>query len=490
MGSGDLGRSASQSSTRATTVMKRWQSAHPFKVRLDNNRVEKYFQNSAILRMVLVRLAWVPALSVLLPLWVVQIMLPFVWLTDIVDLNDAYAYLVTLLLTVVAHRATLEAKLAHAPGITSPDVEFITTIMVVALQMLALALFNGVSGDVVQDLEDTRVFMLEDGITVAHCVFIGEFAFIIIRVIFHCCAIVFWNGQLEALVHAREEMTELGELMDHRVSTEMSTEELERERIVSFQTYKRLVGVQELIGEVVRKEMLSASKRMHCKGDIEKESSESQANGRCCSTLSDLTAKWSRQCYILHRRTLFSYGAEMFLRGKQPNNLFTMSVPNTLRDYVEEENIGPVDSSNDMMVPKDKFPRRCTIRSEIAAEVSIGEKVVHKMFGTNLKSEVQYLDLKKIHDAGLDWSWWAKTQMDYKVQSRFNVNPDRMQNRWRIIVELLLKSILFELKSLFMVSSEPLLSRVGHLKYIYEDVCLFRAMCKASRRGARRRAFG
>ena len=51
-----------------------------------------------------------PMLSVLLPLWLIQLLLPFVWLMELEPPNEAFSYLVTLLLTCTSHRVTMETK--------------------------------------------------------------------------------------------------------------------------------------------------------------------------------------------------------------------------------------------------------------------------------------------------------------------------------------------------------------------------------------------
>ena len=66
---------------------------------------------------------------------------------DVSPLNDAFAFLVGLLLTVTSHRGVMEEKMQFVGRITDPDIEFIKTVTFLFLQMLLISFINGFAED-------------------------------------------------------------------------------------------------------------------------------------------------------------------------------------------------------------------------------------------------------------------------------------------------------------------------------------------------------
>merc|ERR1719428_1252701 len=121
-------------------------------------------------------------------------MLPFAWLMSLTELNDVYAYLATLLLTGIAHRSIIEAKLSFVQRLTAPDVEFILTLTLTFAQMVLILVYKLACSEVVVFTEVDSPFAFEEGLTYPCLFFAGEMLLLLAR---------FFVQTLKAVAHHR-----------------------------------------------------------------------------------------------------------------------------------------------------------------------------------------------------------------------------------------------------------------------------------------------
>jgi len=145
------------------------------------HRMEKFADESFFIEFVLIRHVVAPTLSVLLPLWLMQLMLPFAWLIDIEETNDALSYLVAVLLTATSHRVVMEEKMQFVQRITHPDKEFILTIVLLFANVVGIAFFNRASQFIVIEISSSKYFMFEHGINVGFIIFAVQTISLLLR---------------------------------------------------------------------------------------------------------------------------------------------------------------------------------------------------------------------------------------------------------------------------------------------------------------------
>ena len=99
---------------------------------------EQTARKSFSINFVLVRHVMGPALSVLLPLWVIMFMQPYAYYFDFNEgPNDVFGYVVTLLLTTIAHRQVMQESI-QSLRLTSADFTFLLAVVLIFCQMGAL----------------------------------------------------------------------------------------------------------------------------------------------------------------------------------------------------------------------------------------------------------------------------------------------------------------------------------------------------------------
>jgi len=209
-------------------------------------RIEKDFETSCTVTFDLVRHIIAPMLSVLLPLWVIQLMLPFTWLMDVSPLNDAFAFLVGLLLTVTSHRGVMEAKMQFVGRITDPDIEFIKTVTFLFLQMLLISFFNGFAEDFyVATFVSSDYFMFKDGLNVGVLIFAVQLLYLTLRIL----------RQLLRARHSSKLISEFGDLALFDI-------EYNKDEPISLKKYAECVLLKSAVQKMVRRELLLAIDHM------------------------------------------------------------------------------------------------------------------------------------------------------------------------------------------------------------------------------------
>lgn len=99
------------------------------------------YKISARLKFNLIRHVLGPGMTLLLPIYVVDLVVPFCCFFDVSTYNDTAAYLSTLLLTLVAHRQMIDDKQQSVLVLTKADWDFVYSLIFVNLQMV-LFIFN------------------------------------------------------------------------------------------------------------------------------------------------------------------------------------------------------------------------------------------------------------------------------------------------------------------------------------------------------------
>ncbi len=384
-------------------------------------RMEKHFETSCVVTFDLVRHIIAPMLSVLLPLWVIQLMLPFTWLMEISPVNDAFSYLVGLLLTVISHRGVMEEKMQFVQRITDPDIEFIKTITFLFLQMLLVSFFNGVAEDFyVVTFVSSDYFMFNDGLNVGFLIFVVQLLYLTLRIL----------RQLIRARHNSHLVSKFGDIALFDI-------EYNKDEPISLQKYAECVLLKSAVQEMVRKELLLAIEHMQNTHIFE--SLESKA-----------------KTIEIDRKTYFSYNVKLYSKGSLPSDLFRMRLQDTAAqdqswDMILDEgegNIGAVAYTKQL--------------ADIKNEKAYGQKVVYDVIpnregSTSVQLEVQFIK----PDA---------TQTQEKAHSNFKSNKlKKSGNRMPpapLLFWLLLKSIWFEAR-------HGLFSKGSFVK-ICADIKLFR----------------
>jgi hypothetical protein len=314
-------------------------------------RMEKHFEKGTEMKFTLVRHVIAPTLSVLLPLWVIQLMLPFVWLHDLSDNNDAYAYLITLLLTVTAHRSIMEAKLAFVQCFTSPDMEFIKTIVLLAVQMVVLSFFNLASDEIVIGFQDgDERFMFAEGIRIKFVIFASQLFLSLMYIAY----------QVHRAFGASRDVTNVDSV------TALTQDGVVLDRILSLARYQSLVNLRSKLEVIVRREMKNAAER---------------------SSEPDAVAMLRRDAENarVDRKTFFSYNLGMLFRRVEPSDLFRMRLDSRWRKIIDGNNIGTV--------------LYCKELKEVAgdgSQIKYGDKVVYEVL-QNIKLEIQFVGPDDVH---------------------------------------------------------------------------------------------
>jgi len=103
-----------------------------------NPRIPVTKNISARISFNLVRYVLGPALTILMPIYVVTLLIPFCIFFDIETYSDIAGYLSSLLLTLVAHRQLMDQKQQSVLVITKADVDFFLGILFILVQMSIL----------------------------------------------------------------------------------------------------------------------------------------------------------------------------------------------------------------------------------------------------------------------------------------------------------------------------------------------------------------
>lgn len=411
-------------------------------------RIEKHFQTSCVVTFELVRHIVAPVLSVLLPLWVIQLMLPFTWLMEVSPLNDAFAYLVGLLLTVTSHRGVMEEKMQFVQRITDPDIEFIKTITFLFLQMLLVSFFNGVAQDFyVATFADSHVgsyFMFKDGLNIGFLIFAVQLLYLTLRIL----------RQLLRARHNSNLVSKYGDiaLFDIRYD--------KQEPIISLQKYAECVLLKPSVQEMVRKELFNSIQHLHKDDDFKK-------------SLQSIAKKVK-----VDRKTYFSYNVKTYSKQNLPSDLFRMQLKDTVLSEMDSKHAAQSVNEATEAPPQGRHEE---IEWESILEegsgkiggvaytkqltdngVAYGQKVVYDVLpgsgGSNpVQLEVQFIKAGVIQTR-------AKAHAMYKSNKLKDKASNCMPATSRLLL-LLLKSIWFEVR-------HGLLSKGSCVK-ICDDIKLF-----------------
>eukprot|EP00964_Phaeocystis_antarctica_P019325 scaffold10681_cov71-Phaeocystis_antarctica.AAC.1 len=377
-------------------------------------------------------------------------MLPFTWLMDISPVNDAFSYLVGLLLTVTSHRAVMEEKMQFVQRITDPDIEFIKTITFLFGQMFLVSFFNGVAEDfyvvtfVSSDYFSTFNDGINSGLNVGFIIFVVQLLYLTLRIL----------RQLLRARHNSHLVSKFGDIALFDI-------EYNKDEPISLQTYAECVLLKSAVQEMVRKELLLA---------IEHNPSIEHLRHTDIFESLKSTAKKTK----VDRKTYFSYNVKLYSKASLPSDLFRMRLVDAALDTFlfdqdsflffpsweiildkGEGNIGAVAYTKQLTdIDNEKSPPD--------NEKAYGHKVVYDVIpnregSTSVQLEVQFVK----PDA---------TQMQEKAHTKFKSNKlNQSNNRMppaRRLFWLLLKSIWFEAR-------HGLFSKGSFVK-ICADIKLFR----------------
>ena len=381
-------------------------------------RMEKHFETSCVVTFDLVRHIIAPMLSVLLPLWVIQLMLPFTWLMEISPVNDAFSYLVGLLLTVISHRGVMEEKMQFVQRITDPDIEFIKTITFLFLQMLLVSFFNGVAEDFyVVTFVSSDYFMFNDGLNVGFLIFVVQLLYLTLRIL----------RQLIRARHNSHLVSKFGDIALFDI-------EYNKDEPISLQKYAECVLLKSAVQKMVRKELLLAIEHLRHKHIFE--SLES-------------TAKKIK----VDRKTYFSYNVKLYSKASLPSDLFRMRLPDAASDeFLFDQDTFRFFQSWEMILDKGEGKIGAVAYRKQLVDIdnektppakkppAYGQKVVYDVIPNREGSTSVQLEVQFIKPDAIQTQEKAHTKFkSYKLNQSNNRMPPA-----RLLFWLLLKSIWFE----------------------------------------------
>jgi hypothetical protein len=376
-------------------------------------RVEKHFETSCMVTFHLVRHIIAPMLSVLLPLWVIQLMLPFTWLMDVSPLNDAFAFLVGLLLTVTSHRGVMESKMQFVGRITDPDIEFIKTVTFLFLQMLLISFFNGFAEDFyVATFVSSDYFMFEDGLNVGVLIFAVQLLYLTLRIL----------RQLLRARHSSNLISEFGDLALFDI-------EYNQDEPISLKKYAECVLLKSAVQEMVRKELLLAINHMSDELITSLTlNSESPKGTADAIIINRKTLKSTAETIRINRKTYFSYNVKLYSKQSLPSDLFRMRL-----DQAWERILDPVQGDGNIGAFKIAYTKELVDNKE-----QYGQKVVYDVIPREGTGSVQ-LEVQFVKPDAVQTRKTAHTKFKSAKLKKGGNMP-----RAYLLLWLLIKSIWFE----------------------------------------------